>query len=535
MSLNRLWTFLAVALPVLAALLASLSSVDLAYHLRAGEEIVRTGAIPRVDNWTFTANGLPWLDQQWGSQIILSAVYQVGGWTGLALLRAGLVGMVFGAVLLIGLRRGLAPRNAAFVTLGAFAVAAPALALRPQLLGMACFAILLVLVSERRRHPAGLWATPFLVLIWANLHGSFFLAPVVLGLAWLEDVAERQAGAHRTLLIALVSVATACVTPFGPAVWRYAVGLSTNPEVASRITEWQPTTIRDGTGILFFISLAAVVTLMARSGRTVPWATLAWIGVFAAIGLYAQRGLAWWSLAGAVAVIRLLPRRADAPEPETPPTLRRLNVAVAAILVLAGIALLPMWRPPDAGTGVPVGVLTDAPPGVTAALRTAARSGDHVFNPQPWGSWFEFALPDLKSGLDSRIEFFPADVWEDYQRVVAGAAGWEERLATWNVAIVVVQAADEAFRDRLVAAGWSELYRDPDGAILRAPTTQGRASVQTRFSGPGRSPSAVLVDRRWRPNGIVHDQAGVGAVRHGPHHGRQPSQQHREPVDVHDR
>ena len=87
----------------------------------------------------------------------------------------------------------------------------------------------------------------------------------------------------------------------------------------------------------------------------------------------------------------------------TTPTLRRLNVVVAAILVLLEIALLPMWRPTDAGTGVPVGVLTDAPPGVTAALREAAQSGDHVSNPQPWGSWFEFALPGSKAGLDSRV------------------------------------------------------------------------------------------------------------------------------------
>ena len=240
---------------------------------------------------------------------------------------------------------------------------------------MACFAILLVLVSDRRRQPAGLWAIPFLVLVWANVHGSFFLAPVVLGLAWLEDVAERQPGAHRTLLVALVSVAAASVTPFGPAVWGYAIGLSTNPEVTRRITEWQPTTIRDGTGILFFLSLAAVVVLMARRGRAVPWPTLAWLGVFATIGLYAQRGLAWWSLAGAVAVIDLLPRpRRRARARRRPPTLRRLNVVVAAVLVLAGIALLPVWRPIDAGTGVPVGVLTDAPPGVTAALRDVRRN-----------------------------------------------------------------------------------------------------------------------------------------------------------------
>ena len=59
-------------------------------------------------------------------------------------------------------------------------------------------------------------------------------------------------------------------------------------------------------------------------------------------------------------------------------------------------------------------------------------------------------------------------VWEDYELVVAGGAGWEERLAAWNVAIVVVQAADEAFRDRLIATGWEEIYRDGDGGILRS-------------------------------------------------------------------
>ena len=81
--MSRLWSFLAVALPVLGALVAGLPSVDLAYHLRAGAEILDTRAIPTADTWTFTAAGLPWTDQQWGAQVILAAVYQVAGWTGL--------------------------------------------------------------------------------------------------------------------------------------------------------------------------------------------------------------------------------------------------------------------------------------------------------------------------------------------------------------------------------------------------------------------------------------------------------------------
>ena len=78
MSLNRLWLFLAVALPVLAAVIAPLSTVDLAYQLRAGAEIIAARALPTVDTWTFTAAGQPWVDQQWGAQVILAVVYDLG-------------------------------------------------------------------------------------------------------------------------------------------------------------------------------------------------------------------------------------------------------------------------------------------------------------------------------------------------------------------------------------------------------------------------------------------------------------------------
>ena len=98
MSLDRLWAFLAVALPMLGALIANLSSVDLAYQLRAGDEILASGAIPAADAWTYTALGGPWVDQQWGAQVALAGVMGIGSWTGLALLRSVLVGVTFGCL-----------------------------------------------------------------------------------------------------------------------------------------------------------------------------------------------------------------------------------------------------------------------------------------------------------------------------------------------------------------------------------------------------------------------------------------------------
>jgi hypothetical protein len=472
-TLPRLWAFLAIGLPVLAALIANLPSVDLTYHLRAGAEILRGDGIPTVDTWTFTAPGSPWTDQQWGAQVILAAVYQLAGWTGLVMLRAALIGVIFGCLFAIGVRRGLGMRLAAWLTLAAFLVSAVALGLRPQLIGMAFFAVVLLLVTDRRAHPRRLWVVPLLILVWANIHGSFFLGPVVLGLAWLEDLHDRLPEARGTLVAAAVSGLAACVTPFGPAVWLYAVGLSTNPLVTARITEWQPTSLRDVPGMLFFASALAVVALIARRGRQTPWPTLAWLGFFFLIGVYAIRGVAWWPLGAVAAIAGVLVTgpavQTTRPEPLGTPLMRRLNLVVAGAIVLAGVALLPLWRPVDSALAAPAGVVGNAPPGITAALREMARPGDRLLNPQPWGSWFEFALPALPVAIDSRIEFFPPAVWATYETVVAGGDGWAAQLQAWGATIAVVGPKDTGFEARLVGAGWHEVYGDEDGSVLVAP------------------------------------------------------------------
>ena len=205
--------FLAIALPVLATLIGGLATVDLTYLIRAGNEIFTTGVIPNADTWTFTAAGLPWVDQQWGAEVVLAAVFNVAGWTGLVLLRAVLVGIIFGCVYAICRRRGLPERTSALLTLVTFAVAAVALGLRAQAFGMAFFAVLLLLVTERRAHPRLLWVIPPLVLVWANVHGSFFLGPLVVGLTWFADV--RGGPQPHRLWTARVNAASGSAGRFG--------------------------------------------------------------------------------------------------------------------------------------------------------------------------------------------------------------------------------------------------------------------------------------------------------------------------------
>ena len=480
MSLARLWLSVALALPVLAAVIAPMSTVDLAYHLRAGAEIVADLALPTVDTWTFTAAGLPWVDQQWGAQVLLRAVYDLGGLdrtgrpagaarpsssSAVSWSSPGDAECPAGRRRCSSSRRSSSrhPRSASGRSCWGW----------PASPSCSCWS------RTGARHPGRLWFVPLVVLLWANLHGSFFLGPVVLGLAWLEDLADGVPSPHRTLLIAGVSALAACVTPFGPRVWTYAIGLSVNPEVTARITEWQPTSLRTVAGLLFFASVAGVVILIARRGRVVAWPTLLWLAVFAAIGLYAERGIAWWPLAAVAAIAgTLIPAAAD-PTRVEPVLMRRLNVVVVGALVLAAVVLLPAWRPVDPRTGAPDGLLTDAPPALTEALRAVVRPGDHVFNPQPWGSWFEFAVPDARYAIDSRIELFPAEVWDQYEAVVAGVDGWQEQLDAWDVA-------------------WSSSPRTRRSSVAGSGRLGGRRSTRTRpeSSSPGK-PRWLIVLAAW--------------------------------------
>jgi hypothetical protein len=474
MTLARLWAFLAVGLPIFAALIANLSTVDLAYHLRAGGITLDTGRIPTTDTFSFTAPGAAWLNQQWSAQVILAAVYRIAGWTGLVLLRASLVGVTFGCLFLACRVRGLDIRRAAWLTLAAFIVAAVALALRPQLIGMALLAVTLVLVAGRRAHPRRLWAVPIIVLAWANIHGSFFLGPVVLGLAWLEDINDGIPNRHRTLVVAAVAAGAALVNPFTVAVWGYAIGLSTNSQVTGRISEWQPTTLRTVPGILFFGSAGLVAVLLARRGRATAWPVLAWLAVFATIGAYAIRGVAWWPLGAVIAVAGLLaasPGVGGGRRERSSP----LNVVIVGLIAAVCVALLPVWRPIDRRVDAPSGAVGDAPPGITAALRTIVQPGDRILNPQAWGSWFELALPTATIAVDSRIELFPASVWDDADVIRHGGDGWEAILNSWAPTIVVTVDDEAALRGRLAAAGWTAVYTDKDGAIL---TRDGRQPAQ---------------------------------------------------------
>ena len=466
LSLPQLWAFVAVVLPVIA-LHGALGTIDLAYHVRTGEVMLLNHALVHRDLFTFTVPGAPWLDQQWGAQLLFAIVYRALGWPGLSLLQATLGGLTVLFVYLACRVSGSPPRVAAGLTLAGFAVAWTSLTLRPQLLAAVLFALSLWLVAGRRQHPRRIVWMPLVVAVWANVHGSFFLGPLILGVAALQDVYERSAGARRVLWVTGASVMATLINPFGPRVWSYAYGIARNPLISKLVVEWQPPSIRHPDDAIFFLSVIAVVYVLARRGRPTPWPALAWLGLFFAMALTATRNTMWWGLASPPILASLLAEPEAPPRQELAPSLA--NTAIAGCLVLI-IGIFFMFSLEGGSFRSPGTRVRDAPRALTDRLHGLVHPGDRIFNLQRWGSWFELSLPDNPVFVDSRIELFPEAIWNDYLAVSNAKDGWDGILARWRVRAVAVNPDQQSALIRLMEKdpGWRLAYRDDEGVIFLA-------------------------------------------------------------------
>jgi hypothetical protein len=467
--LSQVWAATAVFIPVLLIGGLPLVAIDLAYQLRAGDIMLDTHAVLRTDVFSAAAYGRPWLNQQWLAQIVLATAFRLGGWFGLVALRALLMAVVLTFVFLACRAAGAVTRRAAWLTL---ASAVPLLAgfmLRPQLMGMVCFAATAWLVARRRTHPEGVWIVIAITVLWANLHGSFFLAPVLLALAWVEDRPARDRGGTRALLLAGVgSLLATTVNPYGYRVWSYAVDLATHPVIRRTIVEWQPPTIEIYTGAAFFLSVFVVATLLiARVRRPVPWRSLLPLAVFVAIALAAIRGVYWWALVAPIVLAGVLSDR-PAPSERRDPA-GPVNTAIVGLLALAIVGLMMRWAPYTGPSMPDGGRLSFAPVGITRELHRILRPGELMFNAQQWGSWLEFEFRQNLVVVDSLVEVTPESVWWKYYAVSEGVEGWQATLDSWDVDVAVLARDQQQDLIPKIEAdpGWRLVYEDTEGLIFR--------------------------------------------------------------------
>jgi hypothetical protein len=436
-------------------------AIDLAYHVRAGALALRTGGPVRVDPFTFTHGGRPWLNQQWAAQVAFASAHRLLGWAGVALLYAAASGAGFAFLYLHCRRRGALPASAAVLTLLGFLVATGP-APRPQVLAVPLFTGTALLLARRDRW---IWLVPVLAAIWANVHGSFILAPLLVVFALGDDLLSHRRGT-RMLGVLAVTVAATLVTPFGPAVWSYARTIATNDTIRHWVAEWRPPTFSSVEGALFWLSGVAVLALAVAKRRSLRPMDLIRLIVFFALAVPAMRGTLWWALAAPPVVAGWM--AGSRSEPSSSRSGRRPDalalVTSTCILLLLPLAFL-VRSGTDPVTGAPRRLAADAPEVLVDATRRALPAGSRLLVYQPFASWFEYSSPRYPVMVDSRIELYPDHVWLEYDRAIGGVGDWRGILDRYDVRGVVLPPDATLTKDISRAPGWALVVDGPAGSV----------------------------------------------------------------------
>jgi hypothetical protein len=226
-----------------------LKDTDFWWHLRTGDLIRQTGAVPHHDLFTYTAADHPWVDLHWGFQVLLSWGYAHGGVVALNLAKCAITCVALFLLVTARWREG-----PVWVTLLAWLPALLVLGgrmyVRPETLTLLYLAIDLAILCRWERYPALAFLLPLIQVAWVNSHGLFVFGPFLVGLALLDalcrpgSLAPGRKRWWRRAGIAAVLTGLAClVNPYGLRGALYPLELAqtmANPLFSQTIAELMP-------------------------------------------------------------------------------------------------------------------------------------------------------------------------------------------------------------------------------------------------------------------------------------------------------
>ena len=222
-----------------------LNDSDTYWQTVVGQWIIDQQALPRVDIYSFTKAGEPWMSSSWLAQVLYAASYNLAGWAGPVVVAASCIAATF-ALLTHILGRRIPAAYAVVVTMAALALSMGHFLARPHVLVlpiMLAWANGLMSASERGQAPSP-WLLP-LIALWANLHGGFVFGLVLVGgfaldALWNADRARRRSVALRWAAFGVGALIACCATPYGWGSILAARRILDLGELLHLIYEWMP-------------------------------------------------------------------------------------------------------------------------------------------------------------------------------------------------------------------------------------------------------------------------------------------------------
>lgn len=274
----RLIFSLAAALIVAFQMLIYRSSLlkdpDNWWHVRVGLDMLQARAVPRIDIYSYTFAGAPWIAKEWLGQVLLALGYSAAGWPGVIVTVILPVALTL-FLLTWFLSATLKPTLALALALAAAFLMSGFFNARPFIFS---FPIMVVWTEHlfraaRNDRAPSFWLLP-LIWLWANLHGTFtfgFIIAAFAGLYCLERVKLSQPRLlGRWVLFGLACVLVSLVNPYGYHAILATFTVSSGNEAVPLIQEWRP--FNAGTDHYQELALMLIVAGLLLTRLRIGWA-----------------------------------------------------------------------------------------------------------------------------------------------------------------------------------------------------------------------------------------------------------------------
>lgn len=404
---------LALALP---ALLVPVVNPDYFWHLSAGRWMALHRALPLRETFSFTLSGHPWMDFEWGSQLLFYGAHLVAGFWGAWLFKAALL---LSSAAFLSRALGAEPLRRAAL-LGVWWTAALSAAdARPELFSLVFFCLLLCGLEAWRAmrftpSRSVLAAVMALFAVWSNLHAGFFAGIAAIALYALGEAAER--GLRRAadgLAAAAAAALGTTVNPYGLGPWQAAwEHWQARQDLALYIKEWRPMGFDNPFHVPFWVLALVVVLLFAfrvLRYKPVPWGPALLSLYFLAATLAHRRAAVYFLPAavvflGAVELDEKFARRAG------------LALLAAATLFLAALTPRVRWTLPLNPKFIPLKAAAFIEKNQDALAKV------RLYNEWEWGGYLSWKLPERQVFADGRYLFH--SFLPDIARAVQDPASW---------------------------------------------------------------------------------------------------------------
>ncbi len=413
---------------------ATVGDPDLFWHLAQGRQTVTEG-LARVDVFSWTVNGLPVLTDQWLGQVIWYEAYAAVGWTGIIVLRGLLVAAAVTLIVASALLAQRRPIVAVMAALPAIVLTRFAWTERPQLMGLCCFAALILLLRASAQRPRLLLAAPALIVVWANLHASFALGLAVTAIACAELWIRRPDARRLAVGVVAISIAATLLTPSGVSIWTSASGHFLSPPRVV-LEEGVPDVTQPYGFVFAFVVLAVLVT--AQLSRQTDLREAALLVPVLFVSMTAARHTPFFAVAsagylaahapdavGAIAARLRINARMPAFAARVPSV--RVDLATAAVALVAVIAAGGVARAEPNLSAYPTGALSSLPP------------GPGLVNDYDWGGFLIWYAPATPVFIDGRLFPYTGDALRDYETVVSLGPTWRDVLARRGARALLVK------------------------------------------------------------------------------------------------